>query len=106
MNRLTSHAKSHIARTTFGDSLLSHFGSVNWPPTFCDVTPLDYFLWGYIKSLVYADKPQTLNHLKDNIRMLLPIYGHKGWKKSSKLDSRLDCIRRGGHMPQNYLSDK
>ncbi|GFY17008.1 disks large homolog 1 [Trichonephila clavipes] len=44
---------------------------VNWPPRTCDLTPLDYFLWGYVKSLVYADKPQTLDHLEDNIRRVI-----------------------------------
>ncbi|GFX51957.1 hypothetical protein TNCV_3063741 [Trichonephila clavipes] len=42
-----------------------------WPPRSCDLTPLDYFLWGYVKSVVYADKPQTLDHLEDNIRRVI-----------------------------------
>ncbi|GFS96156.1 hypothetical protein TNCV_1141301 [Trichonephila clavipes] len=37
----------------------------------CDLTPLDYFLWDYVKSLVYADKPQTLDHLEDNIHRVI-----------------------------------
>ncbi|GFU09736.1 putative DD41D transposase [Trichonephila clavipes] len=68
----------HIARATidllkdaFGDRLISRFRPVNWPPRSCDLTPLDYFLWGYVKSLVYADKPQTLDHLEDNIRRVI-----------------------------------
>ncbi|GFU99624.1 transposable element Tc3 transposase [Trichonephila clavipes] len=84
-------ATCHIARATvdllkdtFGDRLISRFGPVNCPPSSCDLTPLDYFLWGYVKSFVYADKPQTLDHLEDNIRRV-PIYGHKCWKKSSKI---------------------
>ncbi|GFU14697.1 proline dehydrogenase 1, mitochondrial [Trichonephila clavipes] len=71
-------ATCHTARTTidllkdtFGDRLISRFGPVNWPPRSCDLTPLDYFLWGYVKSLVYADKPQTLDHLEDNIRHVI-----------------------------------
>ncbi|GFT10507.1 transposable element Tcb1 transposase [Trichonephila clavipes] len=54
----------HIARATidllkdtFGDRLISRFGPVNWPPRSCDLTPLDYFMWGYVKALVYADRP-------------------------------------------------
>ncbi|GFX60103.1 transposable element Tc3 transposase [Trichonephila clavipes] len=85
-------ATCHTARTTidllkdtFGDHLISRFGPVNWPPRSCDLTPLDYFLWGYVNSLVYADKPQTLDHLEDNIAVLLPIYCHKCWEKSSKI---------------------
>ena len=31
------------------------------------MTPLDYFLWGYAKSKVYADKPATIDALENNI---------------------------------------
>ncbi|GFV99159.1 transposable element Tc3 transposase [Trichonephila clavipes] len=53
----TARATIDLLKDTFGDRLISRFGPVNWPPRSCDLTPLDYFLWGYIKSLVYADKP-------------------------------------------------
>ncbi|GFS49230.1 uncharacterized protein TNCV_2410561 [Trichonephila clavipes] len=62
----TARATIDLLKDTFGDRLISRFGPVNWPPRSCDLTPLDYFLWGYVKSLVYADKPQTLDHLEDN----------------------------------------
>ncbi|GFV03363.1 heat shock 70kDa protein 8 [Trichonephila clavipes] len=64
----TARATHDLLKDTFGDRLISRFGPVNWPPISCDLTPLDYFLWGYVKVLVYADKPQTLDHLEDNIR--------------------------------------
>ncbi|GFW71533.1 transposable element Tc3 transposase [Trichonephila clavipes] len=67
----TARATIDILKDTFGDRLISRFGPVNWPPRSCDLTPLDYFLWGYVKSLVYADKPQTLDHLEDNIRRVI-----------------------------------
>ncbi|GFS94701.1 transposable element Tcb2 transposase [Trichonephila clavipes] len=73
----TARATIDLLKDTFGDRLISRFGPVNWPPRSCDLTPLDYFLWGYVKSLVYADKPQTLDHLKTTFAVLLPIYGHK-----------------------------
>ncbi|GFT04461.1 HTH CENPB-type domain-containing protein [Trichonephila clavipes] len=63
----TARASIDLLKDTFSDHLISRFGPVNWPPRSCDLTPLDYFLWGYVKSLVYADKPQTLDHLEDNI---------------------------------------
>ncbi|GFW86945.1 transposable element Tc3 transposase [Trichonephila clavipes] len=67
----TARATIDLLKDTFGDRLISSFGPVNWPPRSCDLTPLDYFLWGYVKSLVYADKPQTLDHLEDNIRRVI-----------------------------------
>ncbi|GFX03546.1 uncharacterized protein TNCV_4751311 [Trichonephila clavipes] len=63
----TARATIDLLKDTFGDRLISRFGPVNWPPRSSDLTPLDYFLWGYVKSLVYADKPQTLDRLEDNI---------------------------------------
>ncbi|GFV25190.1 putative DD41D transposase [Trichonephila clavipes] len=67
----TARATIDLLKDTFGDHLISRFGPVNWPPRSCDLTPLDYFLWGYVKSLVYADKPQALDHLEDNIRRVI-----------------------------------
>ncbi|GFV96443.1 putative DD41D transposase [Trichonephila clavipes] len=81
----TSRATIDLLKDTFGDRLISGFGPVNWPPRSCDLTSLDYFLWGYVKSLVYADKAPTLDHLEDNIRRVILIYGHKCWKKSLKI---------------------
>ncbi|GFV37127.1 DUF4817 domain-containing protein [Trichonephila clavipes] len=67
----TARATIDLLKDTFRDRLISRFGPVNWPPRSCDLTPLNYFLWGYVKSLVYADKPQTLDHLEDNIRRVI-----------------------------------
>ncbi|GFW32380.1 uncharacterized protein TNCV_675391 [Trichonephila clavipes] len=53
----TARATIDLLKDTFGDRLISRYGPVNWPPRSCDLTPLDYFLWGYLNSLVYADKP-------------------------------------------------
>ncbi|GFT27182.1 putative transposable element [Trichonephila clavipes] len=81
----TASATIDLLKDTFGDRLISHFGPVNWPPRSCDLTPLDYFLWGYVKSLVYADTPQTLDHLEDNIRRVIADIRPQILKKSSKI---------------------
>ena len=47
---------------------LSRRADVVWPPRSCDLTPLDYYLWGAVKDTCYADEPETINYLKDNIR--------------------------------------
>ena len=66
-NSMASHgAISYTARVTidllngkFGERVISRTGPVEWPPRSCDLTPLDSFLWGHIKSLVYANKLAT-----------------------------------------------
>ncbi|GFV42539.1 uncharacterized protein TNCV_3718721 [Trichonephila clavipes] len=99
----TARATIDLLKDTFGDRLISRFGPVNWPPRSCDLTPLDYFLWGYVKSLVYADKPQTLDHLEDNIhRVIADIRPQMLEKVIENWTSRLDCIRasRDSPMPE------
>ncbi|GFW25648.1 DUF4817 domain-containing protein [Trichonephila clavipes] len=99
----TARATIDLSKDTFGDRLISRFGPVNWPPRSCDLTPLDYFLWGYVKSLVYADKPQTLDHLEDNIRRVIAdIRPQMLEKVIENWTSRLDYIRasRGSPMPE------
>ncbi|GFU72317.1 uncharacterized protein TNCV_4715281 [Trichonephila clavipes] len=99
----TARATIDLLKDTFGDRLISRFGPVNWPPRSCDLTPLDYFLWGYVKSLVYADKPQTLDHLEDNISgVIADIRPQMLEKVIENWTSRLDYSRasRGSHMPE------
>ncbi|GFW39087.1 histone-lysine N-methyltransferase SETMAR [Trichonephila clavipes] len=99
----TARATIDLLKHTFGDRLISRFGPVNWPPRSCDLTPLDYFLWGYVKSLVYADKPQTLDHLEDNIRRVIAdIRPQMLEKVIENWTSRLDYIRasRGSPIPE------
>ncbi|GFV81003.1 putative DD41D transposase [Trichonephila clavipes] len=99
----TAHATIDLLKDMFGDRLISRFGPVNWPPRSCDLTSLDYFLWGYVKSLVYADKPQTLDHLEDNIRRVIAeIRPEMLEKVIENWTSRLDYIRasRGSLMPE------
>ncbi|GFV65613.1 putative transposable element [Trichonephila clavipes] len=99
----TARATMDLLKDTFGDSLISRFGPVKWPPRSCDLTPLDYFLWGYEKSLVYADKPQTFDHLEDNIRhVIADIRPQMLEKVIENWTSILDYIRtsRGSPMPE------
>ncbi|GFT39011.1 putative transposase [Trichonephila clavipes] len=99
----TARATIDLLKDTFRDRLISRFGPVNQPPRSYDLTPLDYFLWGYVKSLVYADKPQTLDHLEDNIRRVIADIRPQMLKKViENWTFRLDYIlvSRGSQMPE------
>ncbi|GFV09106.1 putative LOC100569746 [Trichonephila clavipes] len=100
----TARATIDLLKDTFGDRLFSRIGPVNWPPRSCDLTPLDYFLWGYVKSLVYARiSHKRLSIWEDNIRCVIAdIRPQMLEKVIEKWTSRLDYIRasRGSHMPE------
>ncbi|GFW64344.1 putative DD41D transposase [Trichonephila clavipes] len=99
----TARATINLLKDTFGNRLISRFGSVNLPPRSCDLEPLDYFLWDYVKSLVYANKQQMLDHLEDNVRRVIAdIRPQMLEKVIENWTSRLDYIRasRGTPMPE------
>ena len=64
----TAEATLDVLRTVFEDCIISRRAYVVWLPRSCDLTPLDYYLWGAVKDKCYADKPETTDALNDNIR--------------------------------------
>lgn len=52
----------------FNNRWIGRRGVVEWPARSPDLTPLDFFLWGYLKSKVYVNRPQNINDLKERIR--------------------------------------
>ena len=52
-----------IGRAAKGDTHL-----LPWPPRSLDLTPCDFFLWGFIKDSVYVPQlPMSLKELRDRI---------------------------------------
>ena len=48
----------------FEDRIISHRADVVWPPRSCDLTSLNYYLWGAVRDKCYAIKPETIDALK------------------------------------------
>jgi len=67
-------ATAHTSRETmaelrrlFPGKLISHRGDVLRPPCSPDLSPCDFFLWGYLKEKVYVDKPRDIPQLQNAI---------------------------------------
>jgi len=58
-----------VLREMFPGRLISLRGHISWPARSPDLTPCDYFLWGYLKAEVFKHRPRTLQELKDAIRL-------------------------------------
>ena len=59
----------------FGDHVIglnSIRGQV-WPPQSPDLNPLDFCIWGYLKSKVYFPRPKTLTELKTRIQQEISL---------------------------------
>ena len=51
----------------FNDRWCGRDGPIPWPPNSPDLAPPDFFVWGYVKSTVYAKRPQNLVDLRREI---------------------------------------
>lgn len=88
------------------DDWLGRHGTIQWPPNSPDLTPLDAFLWGYLKNLVYAERSTNLQQLRQKITHEIetlnndyPEYISNAINKLE--DDYIDCIdRNGGHIQQ------
>ena len=63
-----AEATIDVLRPVFENRIISRRADVVWPPRSRDLTPLDYYLWGAVKDKCYAEKLETIDALKDNIR--------------------------------------
>ncbi|GBN17719.1 hypothetical protein AVEN_221251-1 [Araneus ventricosus] len=43
-----------------------HFPTA-WPPHSPDITPCDFWLWGFLKDNIHHKRPASLPHLRDSI---------------------------------------
>ena len=73
-----SHANETIRllHETFPGRVFSRFGDQNWPPRFCDLTPLDFFLWGYLKSKSMSTISQPHMHYEEIKRCINEIHNY------------------------------
>lgn len=63
----TPHTAGHTLQYLqefYGNRLIT---SGLWPPRSPDLTPLDYFLFGHLKTTIYRNRLHTLNELKEAI---------------------------------------
>ena len=67
-------APPHFARVirellndNFVEQWIGRGDPVEWTPRSPDLSPLDFFLWGYLKRKVYSNRPATTEELKKNI---------------------------------------
>ena len=67
----------------------------------CDLTPPDCSLWGHVKDKVYADAPQSIQELKEEIRAVIDEIKPQMYENvlENFIKRGWFCKRsRGGHM--------
>ena len=72
-----------------------------WPPHSLDITPLDFFLWGYVKDIVYRTKVWDMTDLKQKISNAIATIDETMLQRTwQEIEYCLDVLRatNGGHI--------
>ena len=99
--RATQVAKPSVFCVKSPGRVISRSGDYHWPPRSCDLTRLDFFLWGYVKYKVYADAPQSVQELKEKIRAVIDEIEPQMYENimENYIKRAWSCKRnRGGHI--------
>ena len=98
-----AHYSRHVRvylNESFSNRWLGRGGPVAWPPRSPDLTPLDYYLWGHMKTLVYETKVDSRAALRHRIFAVAEhIHNHPDNTVSatqSLLMRAKNCIATGG----------
>lgn len=95
-----------LLRNHSGEPIISRNGPVNWPSRSCDITSLDFFLWGCVKSKVFVDNPATIQAIEVNItRVIGEIPVAMLGRVIENWTFRMDHVRRsrGEHLTELIL---
>ena len=90
---------------SFPNRWLGRGGPVAWPPRSPDLTPLDYYLWRHMKTLVYETKVESRTALRDCIFAAAEHICNHPDNNASATQSLLMCAENciatgGGHFEQ------
>lgn len=99
-------APPHIGRNVrtwmqqnFAEHEIGRYGNIHWPARSPDLTPMDFFVWGWVKEKVYQEPVSSLCELKARIvqkiqEMPLDFVESSLLSFKRRLQSCIDC---GGH---------
>lgn len=102
---------SRVAReylnANFPGRWIGRLGPIAWPPRSPDMTPLDFFVWGHVKSLVYETPVNNVEELVARIILAFDdIREHPAMfpkiRRSTVKRYNL-CVNHGGRHFENYL---
>ena len=102
----TSHQSRAVLEQYFPNKVVSRFNTVEWPARSPDLTPLDFWLWGYLKAKVYSNPmPASLNDLQNRIVLQcrqmpqnMIVSAIQAMYERAQL-----CIQRRGHVVEGRM---
>ena len=98
----TSNESMTEIESFFDDRIIS---KALWLPRSPDLSPPDFFLWGALKGKAYANKPRTIQEMKNNIRREIAAISEDVLQATfANMKRRVQlCLDSGGEHFQHLL---
>lgn len=105
-------APAHNARTIhtklmslFDDRWWGNKGPFLWPARSPDLTPLDFYVWGRIKNLVYSSPLRNKDDLRDRIiEAFNSLDPNEIRRATQSVENRIiECLNQNGHHIEHLL---
>lgn len=78
--------------------------TIQWPPRSPDLTPLDFYLWGTLKSMVYANPVNSREELIQKINEAAQLLKNRPAQLNRQMQTRLNlCVEKDGAHFENIL---
>lgn len=104
------HFQLHVRQfldETYGRQWIGRGGPVSWPPRSPDLNPIDFYVWGHLKTLVYERPIDTRDDLLrriidacETIRNTYGIFERVRQSMTRRVDA---CIRENGRHIEHLL---
>jgi len=63
---------------------MGRYGPIHWPARSPDLNPLDFFLWGYCKEVIYRRLPENVEELNDRLHYAIWDIENEVMEKTQK----------------------
>lgn len=79
---------------------------LEWPPRSPDLSPLDFFLWGHLKSVVFKKQPECIEQFQETIMQECHAISRRTFGKiRQELEERLyHCLQNNGNNFEHLLN--
>lgn len=100
-----SHMVRQLLNVNFAENWLGTYGPNRWPPRSPDLTPLDFYFWGFIKNEIYKIRSNTLEELRANfINCIRRVPNIHIFNATRSVTSRVQkCIEQNGRQFEHLL---
>lgn len=91
--------------THFPDKWIGTAGPVEWPARSPDLSPLDFYLWGYLKDELYKTRYATVEEMMEKIEDILNGIHHNSLRKATQglIKRSHACIYVDGDLFEHLL---